>query len=175
MVRSIVVVATVALSGCASMFPSVVPEASGEYKASGEVQMNRFGSTFDAVRVRSPRCNLAKRTDGSWGGQMDNRPIDVSVEGDKIRGVDIMMDKLESTPDKLIVTGQFRGKIYRFELSNEQALIRTPKVSLTLKGRQVEGETTSYGPLKELTLKGDAGLTTPPWPQIAFALLSAFQ
>jgi len=176
--RQAVVLVGLLLSGCASMFPTVVPEAnSSEYTPTGEVQANRYGATFDAVRVRSPTCNLSKRTDGSWGGTLGDHAIDVSVTPDRIRGVNFVLSKTDSTADRLIITGQMDGKIYRFELGPKDALVRTPTMALTYPNRQVENGVTYYGPMKELALKGEAGgdAANVAWPQIALALLAAFQ
>lgn len=176
--RQAVMLVAVVLSGCAGMFPTVVPEAqSAEYNPTGEVQANRYGATFDAVRVRNPNCNLSKRTDGSWGGKIGDHALDVSVTPDRIRGVNFVLSKTDSTADRLIITGQMDGKIYRFELGPTDALVRTPNQSLTFPGRVVEGGVTYYGPMKELSLKGEAsgGMANVAWPQLALALLAAFQ
>jgi hypothetical protein len=171
--RSLVVVAVVALSSCASLFPQVVPEATNtEFKATGEVQLYNRSVAFDDVRVRSPQCNLAKRTDGSWGGTFNERALDVSVTDKKISGVEFMLTREMSEGKKLIITGQFQGRIYRFELDHEQALIRGPSQSMTFPGRQVAGKQTTYGPMGNLMLRGQAGVDDPPWPQIGFALMA---
>ncbi len=161
------------MCGCA--LPQVVPEAlSQEYVPTGELQLNRLGATFDHVRVRSPTMNLAKRTDGSWGGTFGDRPIDVSVTDTAIRGVDLIVNRGDSKPGHLVITGQFQGKIFRFEFDQNQALIRTPGNSFTLPGRQVTKDGAAYGPRNDFTLKGEASVENPPWPQIGFALLAAF-
>ncbi len=163
----------VLLAGCT--LPQVVPEALvNEYVPTGEVQVNRFGASFDAVRVRSPQANLAKRTDGSWGGVLNGEPVDVSVTDGAVRGVYFTLSRSDSSPDKTVITGQWKGGIYRFELGPEEALIRTPKYSLTFPGRAVQGNDTLYGPRGELRLSGEAGTVPPAWPQTAFALVAAF-
>jgi hypothetical protein len=161
------------VAGCA--LPKTVPEAlSPDFKPTGEVSLRGNTASFDAWRVRAPNCNLSKRTDGSWGGTLSERAIDVSATETQIRGVEMTMTR-EHTPDgKEIITGQFLGKIARFEFDGERAIIRTQRASVTLLGRVVGEQVVSYGSLHELELRGEAGGTTPPWPQMAFALMAAF-
>jgi hypothetical protein len=165
--------AAVVLSACT--LPEVVPDAlKAEYAPTGEVSFSSHGATFDQVRVRNPHSNLAKRTDESWGGTLGDRAIDVSVTNDAIRGVNFKFTREEPSPGKTIITGQFESKIYRFELSPEQALVRSPSMSFTFPGRTEKDGQVFYGPRNDLTLKGEAGHPNPPWPQIAFALVAAF-
>ncbi|GMU60241.1 MAG: hypothetical protein AMXMBFR34_20040 [Myxococcaceae bacterium] len=160
-------------SGCT--FPQVVPEAlSDEYKPTGEVRMYDRGATFDAVRVRSPYANLSKRTDGSWGGVLVREPVDVTVTDKTVRGVNFVLTREESAPGKLIITGQFKGKIYRFEFEENIARIRAPVQSLDFQTRWPIDNGVAYGPMKSLQLYGEAAAENPPWPQIAFALVAMF-
>jgi hypothetical protein len=161
------------ITGCT--MPTVVPEAKvTEYVPLGEVNFRRHSASFDAVRVRSVNCNLAKRTDGSWGGTFDNRPLDVSVTDTHIRGVDFVMSRADSKPGHTIITGQFQGRIYRFEFADDEALVRTATGSLNFPQRLVGEQVVRYGSLKELELRGEAGNEVPPWPQLVFALMSVF-
>jgi hypothetical protein len=169
--RSSLLVAVVALSSC--NFPTVVPEAlNTEFKATGEVLLYNRTVGFDAYRVRSPKCNLSRRTDGSWGGTIAERPIDVSVTDTRISGVEFMLTREKSEGNKTVITGQFQGRIYRFELDEEKAMIRAPNNSFTLPGRKVGPKETTYGPDGNLQLRGEAGAENPPWPQIGFALMA---
>lgn len=165
----------VVLGGCAGMFPATVPEAAGEYKPTGEVHAYDATATFDAVRVRAPRCNLTKRTDGSWGGTLGDRGVDVSVDDAHIRGAELLLTREESTANHTIITGQFQGRIFRFEMDESKAIVRTPTKSTTYQGRFVSEGVTKYGPQGDMELRGEAGLEKAPWPQIAFALMAAFQ
>ena len=165
------IVAAVALSAC--NFPTVMPEAlNTEFKATGEVLLYNRTASFDAYRVRSPKCNLSRRTDGSWGGMMTDRPLDVSVTDTRISGVEFMLTREKSEGNHTVITGQFQGRIYRFEFDDGQALIRAPNNSITLLGRQVGPQQTTYGPQGNLQLRGEAGGENPPWPQIGFALMA---
>jgi hypothetical protein len=69
-----------------------------------------------------------------------------------------------------VMTGQWMNRIHRFEVSNEQVLVRLPSASFTLH-RSGEGE---YGPAGALKLTGDAAKASPPMPQFALALLATF-
>ena len=168
-----VIPVVLALSGC--VLPQVVPEAlNTEFVAKGEIRSHERTASFDAVRVRSPLMNISKRTDDSWGGTFDGRAIDVSVDGDNVRGVNLTLTRGDSKPGQMVVTGQFEGRIYRFELDANRALVRTPTASVTYPGRVIGEQKTMYGPAGELALMGEASAEAPPWPQFAFALLAAF-
>lgn len=169
--RASLIVATLALTAC--NLPTVVPEAlNTEFKATGEVLLYNRTAAFDAYRVRSPKCNLSKRTDGSWGGVLAERPVDVSVTDRRISGVELMMTRELSDENKLVITGQFQGRIYRFEFDDQRAIMRAPNMAFTLDGKQVAPHQITYGPQGNLQLKGEAGTDSPPWPQIAFALMA---
>jgi len=131
-------------------------------------------ASFDDVRVRAPNCNLTKRTDGSWGGTMRDRALDVSVTETDIRGVDLRVTRAESETGRLVISGQFLGMIQRFEIDQDRVLVRTQAKSQNLGGRVVSEQGAKYGPFKELELRGVAGAEKAPWPQIAFALIAAF-
>jgi len=155
--------------------PQVVPEAKGDFEATGSIQLRSFGATFDKYRVRSPSANLAVRTDGSWAGVLSGRAIDVSVDETTLRGVDLVLSRSESTPDNTVITGQFEGKMLRFEFDAKGARIRTPRFSNTYYGRFPKEGALNYGQGGEVTLKGEAASATPPWPQFALALVAAFE
>ena len=169
--RASLVVVAALFSSC--NFPTVVPEAqTADFKPTGEVLLYNRTVSFDAYRVRSPKCNLSKRTDGSWGGVLAERPLDVSVTDKRISGVEFMLTREQSEANHTVITGQFQGRIYRFEFDDKRAIIRAPNSSFTLDGRQVGQNLTTYGPQGNLQLKGEAGGENPPWPQIGFALMA---
>ena len=152
----------------------VVPEASTEYKPEGEVNVRGHSASFDRFRVRSAKVNLTARTDGSWAGTLNQQALDLSVDENSIRGVELVLSRVDSTPGHIVITGQFQGRIMRFEFDDQQAMIRGALVSNTYHGREVKSGETLYGPAGELVLKGEAGTMTPPWPQFGLALLAAF-
>ncbi len=167
---------TLLLCGCAAiMGPEMVPEAKGDYTPTGEIQMLDKGATFDGARVRNPRWNLSKRVDGSWGGTVvdpGNRtqPIDVSVTPKSIKGVDLVLSVESEDDQNLVIVGQHQGRIMRFELHPDMVVIRTNTQSYTFH-KTGDGV---YGAKGEMILKGDANKTPHPWPQIALAMMAAF-
>jgi hypothetical protein len=159
-----------ACSACATT-PSV-PEP--EFKPTGGVVTYGKTASFDATRVRSVSCNLRMREDGSWGGSLGDRGIDVSVNDVTVKGVDLLISREDSRPGKTIITAQFKGLIYRFEFQGERAVVRTPSASLSFGGRVLGDNVAHYGPMGEFELRGEASKENPPWPQFAFALLAAY-
>jgi hypothetical protein len=172
--RGMTLALVVVAGGCT--FPQVVPEAlKDEYVPLGRLQMYDKSASFDEVRVRSPRANLSKRTDGSWGGVLDQQPIDVSVTDTAVRGANFVLSREDSTPGRLVITGQFKGKIYRFELDDQRARIRTPTTSLDFLTRAEVDGGRAYGPMRPFVLTGEAAADAPPWPQLALSLVAMFE
>ena len=169
-------------AGCAGMFPQVVPEAQGEFKATGAVQLKSFGASFDSARVISPSITLSRRTDGSWGGRFalagsgDAQAIDVTVTKDSARGVDFVMIREEPKPGVTVISGRFKQKNFRFELSEDTFSAHTTRSGFDFGSRQVNADgSVSYGPVGNLLLTGDAAKLDPfAWPQLGFALVAAF-
>lgn len=160
---------------CAMAFPQVVPEAASEFTPTGEISLRSFGASFDKYRIRSPVSNLTVRTDGSWAGTLSGTAIDVSVDENTVRGVDFILSRVDSVPGHVVITGQFRGKMLRFEFDDKLAMIRTPKFSNTYRGYSTRDGVTKYGPGGDMKLKGEAGMVAPPWPQFGLALVAAFE
>ncbi len=161
---------------CAALLGAeVVPEAKGDYNPTGEIAFFDRGSTFDAVRVRNPHVSFTKKVDGSWGGTIVDpgnitQALDLTVTPKKISGVDLVLT-LESQDDQnTVIVGQYQGRILRFEFHPDVVLIRTSTQSLTFH----KHDENTWGPKGELLLKGDAGKSPQPWPQIALAMLAAF-
>jgi hypothetical protein len=170
---SLCFVFTLAMAGCT--FPTVVPEAlNTEFKPLGEVAFRERTAAFDEVRVRAVNCNLSKRTDGSWGGTLGDRAVDVSVSDTDVRGVEMVVSREASQQGRLVISGQFMGMIQRFEIDQDRVMVRTQVTNNTFGGRVVSERGAKYGPFQELELRGVAGDENPPWPQIAFALIAAF-
>ena len=169
--RTLMIVTLVAFSSC--NFPTVVPEAlNTEFKPTGEVLLYNRTASFDAYRVRSVKCSISKRTDGSWGGVLAERAIDVSVTPTRISGVDLLLARDTSDPAKIVYTGQFQGRIFRFELDDKRAILRAPSLSFSLDGKQTGPKQTTYGPQGNLQLRGEAADENPPWPQLGLALMA---
>ena len=139
------------------------------YVSTGEVSFMGGGASFDANRVVGPRVNLSRRADGSWGGVLMDQPVDLSVSPGRVSGVNLTL-AITQGPGGTVITGQWQGRILRFELGPEGALIRTPTRSFTL----VRHGPNAFGPMGELSLTGEAALPEPPMPQLALALVATF-
>lgn len=163
----------VMMAGCT--FPQVVPEARDTpYVATGGLQANRFGATFDAVRVRAPHTNLSKRTDGSWAGTLNDGAIDTTVTEDSVRGVGVLLTR-KVTAEGVVILGQVQGQILRFELGPDRVRVRTPQWSFDFDGRAAAEGGMAWGPRQDLVLTGEAAdPATAPWPQLGLALAAAF-
>ncbi len=168
MVGRLVFLCSLCLGACA--LPRVVPEANGELVPTGEVLFSQGSSVvFDGARVSSPEMSISRRTDGSWGGQFQGEPFDVSVTATSARGVGIVL-ALDDDSKGWRVTGQWHGRMVRYALTPELVAIHSRRFSFDLKR---EGAS-AFDRQGELKLKGLAGEAHPPWPQMAFALLALF-
>jgi hypothetical protein len=160
--------------GCKSTAEAKPDQAAppAAFKPTGEVIFSSSGisggSTFDATRVVGPRVNMSQRGDGSWAGTLQDGSVDASLYPNRLAGVDLTLTQ-EKKPDGVIITGQYQGRILRFEVDSQKFVARTPNRSFTLT-KNGEG-TYGSGALK---LTGDAALPNPPWPQFALALVGAF-
>lgn len=160
----------------------MVPEAQGEFKPTGAIQLKSFGASFDGARVISPSITLSRRTDGSWGGRFalagsgDPQAIDVSVTPTAARGVDFVMVRDEPKPGLTVISGTFKRSNFRFELSRDAFNVHTTRVGFELGGRNEQSDgSVTYGPDGRLLLTGDAAkLDELAWPQLGFALIAAF-
>jgi hypothetical protein len=167
-------------TGC--VLPELVPEAKGEFVATGSVQRGTFGASFDKARVVSPSVTLSRRTDGSWGGRFalagsgDPVGIDVSVTDTTARGVDFVMRKETPEPGKTIISGAFKNRSFHFEISKDAIVIHTFRHSAAYYGRVERGDGSAvYGQEGAMVLTGDAAVIDPvAWPQLGFALFAAY-
>lgn len=169
---SVVAFALVLAMGCKST-GDVAPEQgaapAGEFKALGEIRYRSGSASFDETRVVGPHVNMSRRSDGSWAGNLMDGTVDVSVYPDRVVGVGLTL-AIERKPDVNIITGQYQGRILRFEVGAEQLIVRTPSISTTLP-RTGDG---MYGQNGVVRLFGQAAEANPPWPQFALALAAAF-
>jgi hypothetical protein len=156
---------------CGCALPQVLPEPEGEYTPSGEVLFSGGESaSFNAVRVRSPNMNIAKRTDGSWSGTFDDEAFDVSVGASYVRGVGLTLALDENDAKGFRIVGQWQERRIRFELKPDKVAIRSDRANFDLQ----RGPESAFGSHGELKLNGEAGTLPAAWPQTAFALLSIF-
>ncbi|HME89862.1 MAG TPA: hypothetical protein VKE49_00450 [Myxococcaceae bacterium] len=142
---------------------------SAGFQPTGAIVFARGSASFDANRVAGPRINVTKRSDGTWAGTLDDQIVDVTVNGNRLVG-SFMTMSVEQSSNGVLITGQWLGRILRFQVTPDQVVVRTPNRSLTL-NRKGEGE---YGPGGELRLSGEAALLNPPMPQFALAMAATF-
>ncbi len=168
--RSLLSLCAVALlaAGCKTL-TEAPDEVEKPFAPTGAVTFKGGSASFDDAHVQGPLINASRRADGDWGGTLNGQPLDITVKPDRLVGSYLNM-KIEQNMTGLVMTGQWMNRIHRFEVSNEQILVRLPSASFTLH-RSGEGE---YGPAAALKLTGDAAKPTPPMPQFALALLATF-
>lgn len=146
---------------------SAPPAAPGPVRQTkGEIASSVGGATWDTNHVTGLKADLVRRPDGSWGGTLGKNVIDVTVYPDRIVGANCSL-AISQEGKKLIIFGQVNADIVRFEIDDQQLLIRTPNHSIT----QPRSATNMFG---DITFSGDAILENPPEPQFAFALVAAF-
>lgn len=143
-----------------------------EFQKKGEIYFAQRSASFDEYRVVGPLINMTMRSDGSWAGTFGSGPsatvVDVSYDNGFLRGSNISL-KIEEHSAGIKMNGLWLGKQVRFEVDNNQVMVRTDNRSFTL-NRTGEG---LYGPDGNLRLEGEANLTNPPMPQFALAMLAS--
>ncbi|MFT3835685.1 MAG: hypothetical protein QM723_01640 [Myxococcaceae bacterium] len=170
-------VATWLIAGCATLMPSAVPEASGPFKPTGRVMNGDRVAEYDDCRVRGPRVNMTKRTDGSWYGTLFGWDIEVTVNGrrlesqkltevrqgsHRIRAFDV------SEGDALVMDAELDHLKYHWELRADRVVYGDGLAEQALT-KNPDG---SFGNPAQVRLEGDGAEGLPPWPQIAFALFA---
>ena len=150
------------LLGCATTSAPAKP-----FVAQGGISSTFGTASFDHDEVRGPHIDLTSRGDGSWGGTFGDGAVDVTDHGERVVGNGMMVSIDQSDANKLVITGQANNRIFRFEVSADQLLVRTDSTSFT-SPRTGPGE---YG---VVTFHGDAAKPNPPEPQFAFTLIGAF-
>jgi hypothetical protein len=151
--------------GCASLQGSTA----GDFHATGEVKCKYNGASFSATQVVGPKINVAQRPDGSWGGLIEQEPLDANWVNGKLKGGQPLKMAVQKTGDTLTITGQWRERLFRFEVSPSLLRVRTDTRSLDYR-RSPDG---AYGPYSDVHLVGDA-LAIPESPAFAMALVAAF-
>ena len=156
-----------ALAACLALGCATSSAASKPFVAAGSITSSFGTASFSDAEVRGPHINLVSRGDGSWGGTFGDTGVDVSVHGDRVAGNGMLVSIDRSNPDVLVITGQANNRMFRFEVSEQQLLVRTDSTSLT----QPRTGPGAYG---IVTFSGKAMNEDPPEPQFAFALIGAF-
>lgn len=163
----ITAVFALAVSGCATTGGAA---GSNEFHAAGEIHCRFSGASFNAHEVRGPKISVSQRPDGTWGGLIETSPLDATFYPDgSFKGGMALRMKVVKADNVLTITGQWRGRIFRFEVSPTQLMVRTDTRSmdfpLTNPG--------TYGGFGEVQFTGDAA-KAPATPEFALALVAAF-
>jgi hypothetical protein len=162
-----------ALGACATTTSTsgeaAAPEA--DFVKTGEIVYTRGGSAaFSADRVVGPNINFSKRADGSWAGVLKDQLYNVKVSPGRMVANNLLFTWEESL-EGFRGEGRLQGRYFRFEVNEQQLIIRASNQSLTLpaSGPGIYGNTTN-----SVQLKGDAATLPPPMPQFALTLMGIF-
>lgn len=140
-----------------------------DFEPTGVVMFQKANASFDGARIVGPFVNMNRRDDGSWTGLLGGQPVEAAASGAGLRGVNLTLN-VESSAAGTVVTGQWQGRAWRFELRPQDVVVKAPAATLNL-AKKDEG---TYGPEGELRLTGDAAKADAPQPQLALALLGTF-
>ena len=162
-----------ALAACATGSESggAAPSASSsDFTPTGAITGYLSNATFDATHVVGPKINASLRSDGSWGGTIgtEGRALFHVYKDGTLSGPDLTMT-ISKAGQVLTVTGQFQGRILRFEVSPTVLKVRTDTRSLDFNG---DGKGVYQGP-KTVTFTGEA-VSVPPTVPFALALVASF-
>ncbi len=171
------VLALVVLAGCVGA--PVVPEAKGEFKATGSVHYGGRGAAFNSARVVAPYLNMARHTDDSWSGKMFDVPFDCTVKGDVVRGGEkfFMQRKRSDFDGTVLIEGVISDHRFTFEVSNDSIRSHTQRVDAKFTGPEKTGrhKLTLHGGGGALVVEGEATkMADLAWPQMGFALIATF-
>ncbi|HXX32411.1 MAG TPA: hypothetical protein VEJ89_17040 [Myxococcaceae bacterium] len=141
-----------------------------DFVPTGAVSGYWGNATFNATRVVGPKVNATLRGDGTWGGTIgsENKALFHTFKDGTLNGPDFLLN-ISKTGDELTITGQFQGRILRFEANPTKLRVRTDTRSLDYVG---DGKGVYQG-ATTLTLSGDA-VSLPPTVPFALALVASF-
>lgn len=158
------VVASISLLLCAcATTPSAPPKP---FVATGGVNSRIGSASFSADAVMGPKINVRNVDGDDWRGTLLERSIDVSAHPGHLNGVNLTM-AIDQEPNHLTVTGQIDGRIFRFELTADKLMVRTPTRSDDL-------PRTGPNEYDQVNFTGDAVEGKRPEPQFALALAGTF-
>ena len=115
----------------------------------GEIYTRLSHATFDDQQIIGPRVSMTRRSDGTWGGWLRGRPLDITVTDEGIRGVGLTL-YVERGPEYLVLHGYYDDRPIRVEWPMEGVI-----------------PTWFY-----YRFGGAAGRPNPPIPQFLIALLA---
>ena len=157
----------VAFLGCATSSGSTATSA--DAPLTGEIKCAFSGSSFGPTRVVGPKVNMTQRSDGTWGGTMGDQPIDADYKNGKLSGGPNLTLVISKVGDKTVITGQFKNRILRYEISEAGLMIRTDVRSVDYP----KSSPGTYGYAGEVKFLGEAE-KAPLTPAFALAVASAF-
>jgi len=166
------VTSALALAACSTGSASggAASDSKADFTPTGQVNGYLSNASFDATHVVGPKINASLRSDGTWGGTIgtEGRALFHTFKDGTLTGPDLTMT-ITKAGAVLTITGQFQGRILRFEISPTSLKVRTDTRSLDFAG---DGAGNYQGP-KTVTLTGEA-VALPPTVPFALALTASF-
>ncbi len=92
-------------------------------KPAGTLNLNATTARFDTDAVEGPTVSMKRRPDGSWGGTLQGKPLDVRLNGDRLVGSELK-GELRRKGSELRMEGQWQGTRFRYELTPERLVVR---------------------------------------------------
>lgn len=179
-VRSVPLLAAAAMAA----LPAFAQNA--PYEPTGEVRFITVGmgagASFDDDRIVGPAVNLTRREDGTWAGDLGGRDLDLHGSGGKLVGANVSLSYSQKD-GRTEVEGLFYGTRIRFSLDAKKFRGRIGACSIDFTRRGGGTYRGDVGCLRagarlpntgkaRMELLGEAATTTPPLPQLAFALIA---
>lgn len=148
--------------GAASASSSFVPQ--------GTITSQFGNASFDASHVVGPKINASMRSDGSWGGTIgsETKALFHTYKDGTLSGPDLVLT-ISKAGNQLVITGQYLGRILRFEVTPTTLLVRTDVRSLNFGGDGAG----NYRGATTVTFTGEA-IALPPTVPFALALVATF-
>lgn len=169
--RSIALLAACFLTACATAKADERP-----FTALGEVALYDRIVTFDDTSVRAADFQLSTADGKEWAGRVEGGLLYLTVDGDSIRGPNVVMQRTLGPDGAFTLTGQRDGRFFRVELNRDGATLNSGTGGNQLQGRELGRQLVTFG--TEGTL-GQAGLLQLKgqaaeyrWPQVALALFA---
>jgi hypothetical protein len=126
------------------------PSLAQEQEVRGEIFSQGSSASFDHTHVRGTNVNMSRLADGRWSGWLDGRFVEVTVDGNMLRGPNVSLG-YERTEKETRVRG----------------LLGTNTVSITVPNEPKGAAWHNF------RLTGLAASEDPPVPQMVFALIAA--
>ncbi len=154
-----------------------------QFQPTGELQFNVSGSAgssaaFDDARIVGPDVNLARREDGSWGGDLLGQSLDLEVKGTRVTAPNVTLEVTQKN-GRTAVEGLFFGRRIRVELNAKKLEGRNGVCSFDMPRRRpgwVQGNIgclpsgSRFPTATSATLKLDGAAADPQPPALPLAL-----